>query len=212
MNKLDTTSHTFMLSPIAHSDAETAHRLIVLFPATEIDTPDLEHRIWEIARSSHLNVLFLRGGGGGGGGGLLRRAGGGVAAMIKDPNVATDILIEHGSDWVGLVSKVWAKGDMVACYAGQKVGLMRKSLDQILKSNLETTVYILSNYQQDKNPSFKFLSQLLFWLGSVVIIGSFLWGEVKIVQLPPDWTHTALIYVCIFVEVALIYLWNSLFT
>jgi len=212
MNKLDTTSHTFMLSPIAHSDAETAHRLIVLFPATEIDTPDLEHRIWEIARSSHLNVLFLS---------LandfeeeteLRRKLVTMAAMIKDPNVSTEIMIEHGSDWVGLVSKVWVKGDVVACYAGQKVGLMRKSLDQILKSNLETTVYILSNYQQDKNPSSKFLSQLLFWLGSVVIIGSFLWGEVKIVQLPPDWTHTALIYICIFVEVALIYLWNSLFT
>ena len=212
MNKLDTTPHTFVLSPVSHADPEPVRRLIVLFPASEIETPDLEHRIWELARSSHLNVLFLSLADDFEEETLLRRKLVTMAAMIKDPNVATDILIEHGSDWVGLVSKVWAKGDMVACYAGQRVGLMRKSLDQILKSNLETTVYILSNYQQDKNLSSKFLSQLLFWLGSVVIIGSFLWGEVKIVQLPPDWTHTALIYVCIFVEVALIYLWNSLFT
>jgi hypothetical protein len=222
MNKLDVSTPTFTLSPAANSEippypaqgqeSEYVPRLIVLFPASEKDTPDLEHRIWEIARSMKLNVLLFS---------LitdfeeesqLRRKLVTMAAIIKDPYVSTEIMIEHGGDWVKQVRKVWRKGDIVACYAGQKVGIIRKSLDQILRSSLETPVYILSNYQPVKNRKSTFLSRVFFWLGSMAIIGGFLWAEVNIVQLPEEWTHTTLIYICIFVEVALIWLWNSLFT
>jgi hypothetical protein len=219
MNKLDVSSSTFALSPASHSDPSTgsgqrpnpAPRLIVLIPASETDTPDLEHRIWEIARSLRLNVLLLS---------LtndfveeaqLRRKLITMAAMIKEPNVSTDILIEHGNDWVKQVRKIWQKGDIVACYAGQKVGLLRKPLDQVLKSSLEATIYILSDYRPIKNPKRTFLSQFFFWSGSLAIIGGFFWAEVKIVQMPQDWAHTALIYVCLLMEFALILLWNSLF-
>jgi len=222
MNKLDVNTQTFTLTPTSRLDpsmpsASTqrpnpASRLIVLFPASETDTPDLEHRIWEIARSLNLNVLLL---------GLtndfdeesqLRRKLITMAAMIKDPNVSTDIMIEHGNDWIGQVRKIWRVGDIVACYSNQKVGLMRKSLDQVLKSKLEATIYILSDYQPARNPKRTFLSQFLFWLGSLAIIGGFLWAEVRISQMPQDWAHTSLIYVSIFVEIILIFMWNSLFT
>lgn len=211
MNKVDVSSSTFALSPASRADLRPAPRLIVLFPASETDTPDLEHRIWEIARSLNLNVLFLS---------LttdyaeeaqLRRKLITMAAVIKDPNVSTDILIEHGNDWVRQVRKIWQAGDVVACYAGQKVGFMRKPLDQILRSDLEATIYILSDYQPSANPNSTFISQAASWLGSLAIIGGFLWAEVWIVHLPQDWAHTALIYVCVLVEFALIYLWNSLF-
>jgi hypothetical protein len=190
----------------------SAPRLIVLFPASETDTPDLEHRIWEIARSLHLNVLFLS---------LtndfdeeahLRRKLITMAAVIKDPNVSTDIMIEHGNDWVGQVRRVWQARDIVACYAGQKVGLMRKSLDQVLSSSLEGPIYILSDSQPAEKQNSNFISRAFFWLGSLTIIAGFFWAEVKIVQMPQDWAHTALIYVCLVVEVTLIWMWNSLFT
>ena len=212
MNKLDISSSTFALSPASHSVPGPAPRLIVLFPASEPDTHELEHRVWEIARSLHLNVLLLS---------LtndfyeeaqLRRELITMAAVIKDPNVSTDILIEHGNDWVGQVKKVWRTGDVVACYEGQKSGLLQKSLDQVLKSNLEAPIYLLSGYQPATNPNPSFWSQVAAWSGSLAIIGGFLWAEVKIGQLSQDWAHTALIYICIFVELALILLWNSLFS
>ncbi len=228
MNKFDVSPHTFALSPVSKSDPSIrshrpdvlsggqrpnpAPRLIVLFPASETDTPDLEHRIWEIARSLHLNVLLLSLTNNYDEEAQLRRKLITMAAVIKDPNVSTDIMIEHGNDWVKQVKKIWQVGDIVACYAGQKVGIMRKSLDQVLKSNLEATIYILSNYQPARNPNSTFISRALFWLGSLAIIGGFLWAEVNIVQLPQDWAHTALIYACLVVEVALIWLWNLLFT
>jgi len=212
MNKLDVSTPTFALAPASHSDTGPAPRLIVLFPASEPDTHDLENRIWEIARSLQLNVLLLS---------LtndldeeaqLRRKLITMAAMIKDPYVSTEIMIEHGNDWVGQVKKLWRKGDIVACYANQKVGIMRKALDQILRSSLNMSVYILADVQSAKNPKSTFLSQFFFWLGSLAIVGVFFWVEARLVQLPEDWAHSTLIYVCLFAEFAFIWLWNSLFT
>ena len=224
MNKLDASPHTFIVSPASHLDPSTssasaqhpntehARRLIVLFPASETDTPDMEHRIWEIARSMQLNVLLISITNDFDEEAQLRRKLITMAAVIKDPNVSTDIMIEHGNDWVKQVRKIWLEGDIVACYGGQKVGLMRKSLDQVLKSNLEATIYILADSQPAEKQNSNFLSRAFFWLGSLAIIAGFFLAEVKIVQMPQDWAHTTLIYLCLVVEAAFIWLWNVLFT
>jgi len=222
MNKLDLSSPTFALSPASHSDPSTrsasaqrpgpAPRLIVLFPASEPDTHDLENRIWEIARSLQLNVLLLSVTNDFEEEYQLRRKLITMAAMIKDPFVATDILIEHGNDWVKQVKKIWRKGDIVACYANQKAGLMRKTLDEILRSSLNMPVYILADSQSVKSSKPGILAQILFWSGALAIIGGFFWAETQLVKLPQDWAHSVLIYVCLFAEFAFIWLWNSLFT
>ena len=211
MNKLDVSSSTFALSPASHSDPNPAPRLIVLFPASETDTPDLEHRIWEIARSLKLDVLFLSLSNDYEEESQLRRKLITMAAVIKDPNVSTDIMIKHGNDWVRQVRKIWRVGDIVACYSGHKVGLMRKPLDQALSSSVDGPIYILSDYQPARNPKRTFASQFFFWLGSLVIVGGFLWVEVRLVQLPQDWAHTSLLYVGIFLEIGLLWVWNSVF-
>jgi hypothetical protein len=191
---------------------QPARRLIVLFPASEADTPELSHRIWEIARSLQANVLLLSLTNDFDEESRLRRNLITMAAIIRDPSVSTDILIEHGSDWAGQVKKIWQTGDTVACYAGQKVGIMHKSLEQVLRSKLEAPIYILSSYQPATNPNPTFWLRVSAWSGSLAIIGGFLWAEVKIGQLPQDWAYTALICTCIFVEIVLLFLWNSLFS
>ena len=214
MNHLDSKLRTpfSSISPASHSDPGPARRLIVLFPAAEMDTPNLSHQIWEIAHTSRLNVLLL---------GLfndfdkeaqLRRKMITLAAIIKSPNISTDIMIEQGNDWVKQVKKVCQAGDIVACYAGHKVGLMRKPLDQVLRTVLDTPVYIIAGAQPLENSKPTFSSQVYSWAGLLAIIGGFFWVEVKLVQLPQDWGHTALIYVCIFLEIPLILMWNSLFS
>jgi hypothetical protein len=211
MNKLDVSTPTFAISPATHTDPEPAPRLIVLFPASETDSPNLENRIWEIARSLHLNVLLLS---------LtndfdeelqLRRKLVTMAAMIKDPNVETEIMLEAGHDWVRQVRKIWRKGDIIACYANQKVGIMRKALDQILRSSLNMPVYILADVHPSKKTTSTLISQFFFWSGALAIISGFFWAEAKLVQLPQDWAHTALIYVCVLIEVGVLVFWNSIF-
>lgn len=223
MNKLDsippslthpTASHfdPSTLPPVAGRRRGPASRLIVLVPSSAGDDPNLPHRIWEIARSSGLNVLLL---------GLcsdyseeyqLRRKLVTMAAIIKDSNVCTEIRIEHGNDWVGQVKNIYRSGDVIACYAGQRVGLMRRVLHEVLRSQLEAPIYILSSGQPIKDSKSKLLSQVSFWLGSLAIIGGFLWLEVRIVQLPQDWSHNLLLYLCVLVELVLLLLWNSIFT
>jgi hypothetical protein len=214
MNKLDVSSPAFTLSSTSRPETSIRSgqggRLIVLFPASAIDTPSLSHRIWEIARSLQLNVLILSLSNDFDKEPQLRRQLIGLASIIKDPYISTEIMIEHGNDWVGQVSKVWQAGDVLACYAGQKVGLMRKPLDQILKSSMNAPVYFLSDYQPIQDPNSTFISQVIAWAGSLAILGGFLWGEVKIVQLSQDWAHTALLYISIVVEVALMWAWNSI--
>ena len=222
MNKLDVSSPAFAISPASHPDPSTrsasaqrlepAPRLIVLFPTSEPASPDLENRIWEIARSLQLNVLLLSVTNDFDEEPQLRRKLITMAAMIKDPYVSTEIMIEHGSDWVRQVKKLWRKGDIVACYANQKAGVMRKTLDQILRSSLNMPVYILADTQSVKSSKPRLLSQVIFWSGALAIIGGFFWAEALLIKLPQDWAHSALIYVSVFVELALISLWNSLFT
>jgi hypothetical protein len=212
MNQLDSRPPTLTYPIASHSETHPTRRLIVLFPASEPDSPDLAHRIWEIARSLQTNVLLLSLTNDFDEEARLRRNLITMAAVIKDSNISTEILIEYGSDWVGQVKKIWRAGDIVACYEGQKVGFMHKSLDQVLRSNLESPIYLLSGYQPTTNPNSTYWSRVASWSGSLAIIGGFLWAEMKIVQLPQDWAHTVLVYISIFVEIALILLWNSLFS
>jgi hypothetical protein len=211
MTKLESRSPTLTYSPATLSTLEPEHRLIVLFPASEMDSSNLSHRIWEIATSFHLNVVFLS---------LcndfaeetqLRRKLVTLASLVKDVNLSTEIMIEQGNDWVGRVKYIWKPGDIVACYAGQRVGLMHRPLEEALRSSLETQIYFLSEYHPVSNPTSTFLSQISSWLGSFAIIGGFFWAEVKVVQLPQDWAHTALLYLYVLVEIILIWAWNSIF-
>ncbi len=223
MTKLAISPPALTLSPASLSDPSTlpmvagqrpelARRLIVLLPATDSDAPNLSHVIWELAQTHKLNVLLISLSNDFEEESQLRRKLITMAAIIRDPYVSTDILIGHGRNWVKQVKKIWQAGDVVACYAGQKVGLLRKPLDQLLRSSLDAPIYILSDYQSARNPNSKLISQASGWLGSLAIIGGFLWAEVKIIQLPQDWAHSVLIYACVFVEVILIWLWNFLFT
>jgi hypothetical protein len=220
MTKLDSIPPPLTYSTASHFDPSTgsgqrrgpANRLIILFPASAGDNPNQSHRIWEIARSAGLNVLLLS---------LcsdyyeesqLRRQLVSMAAMISDSNVCADIRIEHGNDWVGQVRNIYQPGDVIACYAGQRVGLRGRVLHDVLRSQLEAPIYILSVDQPIKNSRSKSLLQASFWSGALAIIGGFLWLEVKLVQLPQDWTHNLLLYLCVFVEIGLLVLWNSIFT
>jgi hypothetical protein len=212
MTKLDSIPPSLIYPTSSHFDRGPASRLIVLFPAQAGDYPSQSHRIWEIARSFGLNVLLLSLCSDSYEESQLRRQLIMMAAMISDSNICTDIRIEHGNDWVGQVKNIYRHGDLIACYAGQRVGLMQKLLHEVLRSQLEAPIYILSVDQPIKNSKPKLLSQISFWLGALAIIGGFLWLEVKIVQLPQDWALNLLIYLCVFVEVGLLLLWNSIFT
>jgi hypothetical protein len=212
MTKLDSTPPSLTYPSAPHFDRGPTNRLIVLFPAHAADSPNQSRRIWEIARSFGLNVLLLS---------LcddyyeesqLRRQLITMAALIGDGHICADIKIEHGSDWLRSVKKIYRSGDVIACYAGQQVGLMQKPLHEVLRLQWDATIYVLSADHPIKNSKPKPLSQVSFWVGALAIISGFLWLEVQLARLPQDWAHNLLFYLCVLLEMGILLLWNSIFS
>jgi hypothetical protein len=211
MTKVDSLSASMTYPSASVLDRGPDRRLIVLFPASASDDPNVSRQIWKIASSCGLDVLFIS---------LcneyaeeaqLRRKLVTMAAVIKDAIVSTDIMIERGSDWLGKVKNVWRPGDLIACYGGQKVGLMRRALDKELSSRLDAPLYILVEEKPAEKTRPNVLLQALPWVGSFAIIAGFLLAEMQIVRLPQNWTHNVLLYMCLFLEAGLLWGWNSLF-
>jgi hypothetical protein len=186
-------------------------RLIVLVPESELDTANTAQKVWELAHVFGGHVQFL---------GLcsdvqkeptLRRQLVTLSAMVADGSKSIDTKIECGENWLSMVKGYWREGDEIVCFAEHRTGLMKKPLSQILEANLNATVYVLSGLYLPNSSRPNWLLGAMAWVGSIGILVGFFWLDVKIVQMPQDWVHTTLLYLSLFLEVGLIWVWNSLF-
>jgi hypothetical protein len=210
MTRLESIPPSSTLFPASLAGYEPASRLIVLVPNLESDYIPAIRRIWELANAQRVRVQFL---------GLckdtrqelsLRRVLTTMSAMVQDDKVSTEAKVEIGTSWVDVVKRNYQTGDMIVCFDEQRAGLLRRPLSQILESNLNFPVYILSGLYPQKSKS-NWLSQIIVWSGSIGIIMGFCILQVKIDQLPKDWFQNALLLFSILPEVWLIWVWNSRF-
>jgi len=210
MTKLDSIPPSSTSFPASLSEHEPARRLIVLVPNLETDHIHAIRRVWELANAQGVDVQFL---------GLcedtrqefsFRRALVIMSNMVQGGKVSTEAKVEIATSWVDVIKRNYRTGDLIVCFAEQRVGLMHRPLSQILSSNLDFPVYILSGLYPQKYKS-DWLSQVIVWLGSIGIIISFCILQVKIDQLPKDWFQNALLIFSIIPELWLIWVWNNLF-
>lgn len=219
MNKLDSGSRSLTLSSASQSDPSTrsgrrlepARRLIVLVPYFEADLIPATRRIWELADAMGARVQFISLYSDATQESSLRRGLTTMSAMVKDGRVSAEAEVIFGKDWVEVVRSRWQAGDMVVCFAEQHVGLLRKPLSQILQSDLNVPLYILSGLYPQNDSRSNWLAQIAAWTGSIAIIFGFFVLQVKIDHLVKDWTHIILLMLSIPVEVWMIWIWNSLF-
>ncbi len=207
LNSIPPSSTSF---PTPLSKNEPARRLIVLVSDLESDYMPAIRRISELANAQCANVQFL---------GLckdtrqelsLRRIWATMSMMMQLGGVSAEAKVEIGTSWVDVVKRNYQTGDMIVCFAEQRVGLLHRPLSQILESNLDFPVYILSGLYPQKYKS-NWLAQVIVWLGSIGIIIGFCILQVKIDQLPKDWFQNALLIFSIIPEFWLILVWNNLF-
>lgn len=210
MNNLDVHSPAFSLTRPAQLEAESRRRLIILVPESDADLSSAAQKIWELANALGSRVQFL---------GLckdktrepsLRRQMIAMSTMVGGGSVSVESKIEFGNNWLDFVKSQWKMGDVVACFADHRAGFANRPLSQLLESNLNTTVYVLPEFQLERSHSGWLLSAAS-WVGSIVIIALFFWGQARITQMPNDWAHTTLLYLSVFAEVGLVWLWSSLF-
>ena len=210
MTKLDYQHQSLSLSIAPSLDLESVHRFIVLVPCLEIDLNSVSHRVWELANATGAHVKLLC---------LcndaiqepsLRRRLVTMSAMVNYGNVSAEAEVAFGKDWVGAVKSRWQAGDTIVCFAEQHAGLLQKPLSQILQSDLDVPLYILSGLypQTDSRPNWA--ARAAAWLGSIVIIIGFFVLQTRITLLT-DWTQTILMLISSVVEVCAIWIWNSLF-
>ncbi len=214
MNKLDTKfqNGSISISPASYSDIELAHRLIVLVPDSDLDYAAATRRVWKLADDSGADILFIS---------LytdisressLRRQLVMMTAMIQDGNVEAEAKVEFGNNWVDIVKFNRQPGDMVVCFAEQRAGLLYRPLSQILQSNLDLPVYILSGLYPQSPSRFNRLSVIALWAGLGSIIAGFSLLQILIVSLPQGWAQTTLLILSVTAELWLIWVWNNLFS
>lgn len=181
-----------------------ASRLIVLVP-TGIDDSTTTRRIWELANASgaHVRLLSLykdpaeKPG--------LHRRLVRMASLLEDGNVPAELKLEWGTNWVELVKQDSQADDTIVCFTEQRAGLLHRPLSQILRSNLNNSVYILSSWAPQNLPQANWLSQIIAWSGAIGLIIGFFLLQIRIVAMPQ------LLILSVIVEAWLIGIWNSLF-
>jgi hypothetical protein len=210
MTRLDSIPPCSTSFPASLSEHEPARRLIILVPDLETDYIHVIRRVWELANAQRVRVQFL---------GLckdtrqelsLRRVLAVMSTMVQDDKVSTEAKVEIGTSWVDVIKRNYQTGDMIVCFAEQRAGLLHRPLSQILESNLNFPVYILSGLYSQKCKT-NWLSQVIVWSGSLGIIIGFCISQIKIDQLPKDWFQNALLIFSIIPELWLIWVWNNLF-
>ena len=210
MTRLNYEHQAFTIPIASQPDPEPAHRLIVLVPSLEVDLIVVTQRVWELANATGAHIQFIS---------LcndatqepsLRRELATMSAIVKDGNISAEAEVVSGRNWVEVVKTRRQAGDIVVCCAEQRAGLMQRPLSQILQSDLDMPLYILTGlYSQNVSHSNR-LTQIFAWIGFIAILAGFFLLQVKIDQLAKDWT-TVLQLLTTAIEFWLIWAWNNLF-
>lgn len=206
------------LSPTTDVDVDTSiswinpeefHQLILLVPA-DSDCTSVTRRICSMAKQNNSCIQLL---------GLykntseelaLRRELVMAAALIRDADVYVEIVLEQGTDWVEAVRHNYQRGDSIVCISERSIGLRQKPLSQILKSNFDAPVYILSKGHLQEAQT-KVYSPVVAWSGLIAIILGFFFLQIKVTQLTNSGFQTFLLLLLLLPEIRIIQVWNSIF-
>ena len=210
MTRLNYEHQAFTIPIASQPDPEPAHRLIVLVPSLEVDLIVVTQRVWELANATGAHIKFISLCNDAAQEPSLRRELATMSAIVKDGNISAEAEVVSGRNWVEVVKTRRQAGDIVVCCAEQRAGLMQRPLSQILQSDLDMPLYILTGlYSQNVSHSNR-LTQIFAWIGFIAILAGFFLLQVKIDQLAKDWT-TVLQLLTTAIEFWLIWAWNNLF-
>ena len=160
-----------------HFPLRPTRRLVVLVPEGGLDDTALARRIWRLASSSALKVLFL---------GLspdpecvapIRRRLAMLAVAVDQGDVSARVSVEVGSDWLQAVEDVLHSGDLLICIAGHRVPyhvIGRRKLGDALAAAFQAPVYELGGLQVSQSTTFMpWARTLVAWSISIAILVAF---------------------------------------
>jgi hypothetical protein len=208
MNKLDSISTSVTLSTLS---PEPANWLIVLVPGIEADLTTATQRIWELANAGSRRIRFI---------GLyentaqelvLRRQLANMSAMVNNTGIYTETENISGNDWAEVVRARSQTGDLIVCFAEQRVGPLKRSLSSILQSSQDVPIYILSSTYLQKEAGFNWWTQIFAWTGFIAILAGFFLVQIRIHHLLEGWGRSTFVLISVCLELWMIWVWNELF-
>jgi hypothetical protein len=131
-----------------------------------------------------------------------------MASLVQDGRTHVDVKVEHGTNWLEAVKHTYKTGDVIVCFTEQRTGLLHKPLSQILESNFNATVYILSSFISEKSGRSR-MSRVGEWAAVIGIILCFGILQANIVQLQEGWAQNILLILSTISEFWLIWVWNG---
>lgn len=209
MNKLDSISTSLTLSTL---NPEPANWLIVLVPGIEADLTAATQHIWELANAGSRRIRLI---------GLyensvqeliLRRQLAGMSAMVSSAGIYTETETISGNNWIEVVHTCAHDGDLIVCFAEQRVGPLKRSLSSILQSSLDVPIYILSSTYLQGNVRFNWWSQIFAWGGFIAILAGFFLLQIRIHNLMGGWGRSVLVLISVCLELWMVWVWNKLFS
>jgi hypothetical protein len=209
MNKLDAISPSVTLSTLS---PEPANWLIVLVPGIEADLTTATQRIWELANAGSRRIRFI---------GLyentaqeliLRRQLANMSAMVNNTGIYTETETIPGNDCVEVVRARSQVGDLIVCFAEQRVGPLKRSLSSILQSSLDIPIYILSSTYLENDVHLSWWAPIFAWAGFIAILAGFFLVQVRLHHLVEGWSRSAFVLTSVCLELWMIWVWNKLFS
>lgn len=188
-------------------------RLVVILPDGALDEKELANRIWKLASTSGLNVLFLALSPSQGDVAYMRRRLADMAAMMKYGHVGASAKIFIAGDWTQVIAEILHAGDLLVCMAKHQVShrvLGHRLLGELLSASFNVPVYMLEGFSigQSRRRQ-KLFREVLTWLLFFTIIVAFAGIQFRIDQEYLRPLSTILLCISVIFEMALVLLINE---
>ncbi|HJW91797.1 MAG TPA: hypothetical protein VJ436_14265 [Anaerolineales bacterium] len=183
-------------------------RLVVLVPPGEIDENVLARRVWQLAATSCLSVLYLALSPYEAQTSYERRRLAILAAVTTDPHVRAHARVSARNDWPQVLEQTLRPGDLLVCLASHQVSehfFRRRMLGERLAESVAVPVYLLGGFKIiPEHFSQQHIGELKTWIASFSVITVFLILQVSIDRSMIRPIATILLYLSVFGEAYLL--------
>jgi hypothetical protein len=187
-----------------HYPLGPTRRLVFVIPEGGLDEIALTHRVWQLASSAALKVLFLSLSPDQESDAELRRRLALLASALHHGDVSARASVVVGSNWLQPVKDVLHGGDLLICLAEHWVpyhAIGRRKLGDGLAATFRTPVYLLAGMQVGRSPAFlQRVHTLVAWSISIAILVVFAGLQIWLSQNTSGPLSTVLISLSIIAE------------
>jgi hypothetical protein len=161
-----------------------SQRLVVMVPRGNISENALARRVWQLASTSGLGVIYLA---------LspdeeqvpyFRRRLADLAMMTSNYNLRAYTHMSSESNWVSVIKKIIQPGDVLVCMANHMVShhlVQREKLGEELVQMNSVPVYMLGGMKIGPTPEWEFaFKEVAAWITSLLLIIAFFGMQIGI--------------------------------